>query len=196
LDSGSHPTHDGATEGGRLKSFRSPDQLVSIYRASQENRPHKEIAAEHHISVGSVATALTQLDKYLKGKDRNQNKRSFNYREAAKLIRQGKRKEPLQPTTEPPRQPQTTSQGDNFAFLKNSFEKFQDAVSTFIEVELNSRCTSLHDENTALKEDNKELRKKVTKLQEEIERLKNDAEEPQTLDWIDSLQSKLTKEET
>jgi hypothetical protein len=36
----------------------------------------------------------------------------------------------------------------------------------------------------------------VATLQAEIERLKKDAEAPRTIDWIDTLQGKLTKEET
>jgi hypothetical protein len=66
-------------------------------------------------------------------------------------------------------------------------------VSTFIEVETNSRYTTLKDENKGLQEDNKALRKEVAKLQEEIERLKS--EEPKTINWVDNLQSKLAKEE-
>jgi len=175
-----------------MKSFRTPDQLISIYRASQIGRPLKEIAQDEGISYGSVGTALHQLNKYLKGKDRNQRKHSYNYREAAKAIRREKRQEPPQDNTEPHNQPQTTSQGDNFTFLKASFDRFQDAVSTFIEVETSSRYATLQDENTALKLDNKMLRKEVAKLQEEIERLKK--EEPRTIDWIDVLEEKLTKE--
>jgi hypothetical protein len=141
-----------------------------------------------------VSRPLSQLNKYLKGKDRNQSKRSNNYRQAVRLIRRDKHEDPPGRTTAPHRQPQTTPSGDNFTFLKNSFDKFQHAVSTFIEVETNSRYATLQDENTALKEDNQALRREVAKLQDEIDRLKK--EEPRTIDWIDSLQDKLAKEET
>jgi hypothetical protein len=154
----------------------------------------KEVAQGEGVSYGSVSTALHLLNKYLKGKDRNQSKHSTNYRQAVKVIRRDKRQEPPQANTGAQRQPQTTPDGDNFTFLKASFERFQDAVSTFIEVETNSRYTELRDENRALHEDNKALRKEVAKLQEEIERLKR--EEPQTMNWVDTLQNKLTKEET
>jgi hypothetical protein len=146
------------------------------------------------MSYGSISTALHLLNKYLKGKDRNQSKHSGNYKQAAKVIRRDKRQEPSEVSTGPHSQPQTTSQGDNFTFLKRSFDKFQDAVATFIEVETNSRYTELRDENRALAEDNKALRKEVAKLQDEIERLKR--EEPQTMNWVDTLQGKLAKEET
>jgi hypothetical protein len=177
-----------------MKSFRTPDQLVSIYRASQNGRPLKEIAQDEGISYGSVGTALHQLNKYLKGKDRSQGKHSTSYKQAVKVIRRDKRQEPSQATTGAQRQPQTISDGDNFTFLKTSFERFQDAVGTFIEVETNSRYIALRDENTALMVDNKALRKEVAALKEEIEQLKK--EEPRTIDWIDTLQSKLVKEET
>jgi hypothetical protein len=36
----------------------------------------------------------------------------------------------------------------------------------------------------------------VAALKEEIERLKQEGQEPQTLDWVASLQTKLAKEDT
>jgi hypothetical protein len=177
-----------------MKSFRSPDQLVTIYRLSQDGHNITEIAQQEGLPYASARAALRNITKYLKGKDRNQRKHSTNYKQAVKVIRRDKRQEPSQARIAPHRQPQTTSQGDNFTFLKASFDRFQDAVSTFIEVETNSRYTELRDENRALQEDNKALRKEMAKLQEEIERLKR--EEPQTMNWVDTLQNKLTKEET
>jgi hypothetical protein len=176
-----------------MKSFRSPDQLITLYRLSQEGHNITEIAEQEGLPYASVRAALHNITKYLKGKDRGQSKRSSAYLKAVKLIRRDKRQEPLKASTGAHNQPQTTSPGDNFTFLKASFDKFQDAVGIFIEVETNSRFTTLRDENKALQEDNKVLRKEVAALQEEIERLKK--EEPRTIDWIDTLQGKLTKEE-
>jgi DNA-binding NarL/FixJ family response regulator len=67
-----------------MKVFRSPEQLVDVYYSAAAGYTSKEIAEVKHISQGSVATALSQLNKYLKGKDKTQRKRSYNYREAVK----------------------------------------------------------------------------------------------------------------
>lgn len=127
------------------------------------------------------------MNKYLKGKDRGQSKRSSAYLEAVKVIRREKRQDPLQPITAPRNQPLTTSSGDNFSFLDNSYSRVKKDLATFTEVEVSSRLS-------ALKEENRVLREELRSLQKEVERLKKD--EPRTVDWIDALQDKFTKEET
>jgi hypothetical protein len=179
-----------------VKSFRTPEQLVRIYSASEAGQDIHDIAAEEGLSYASTFSALNYLRKYLKGKTRTQRRHSQHYQEAARLIRQQERKQPSQGTTEPQRQPPTTPQSDNFTFLKTSFDKFQNAVATFIEVEVNSRYTKLRGENKALNEDNRALRKELADLHKEIERLEQQAEEPKTVNWVDSLKDRITKEET
>src|SRR5690348_13611251 len=119
-----HPTHNGATEGGSMKAFRTPDQIVRIYHLDQQGRSGQKIAQEEGISPGSVATTLTQLKKYLKGKDRGQSKRSYAYRQAARVIRRDKQSEPPQVNTAPQSQAQTTKPDDSFAFLRRSYGRF------------------------------------------------------------------------
>src|SRR5690348_11612139 len=119
------PAHHGTVEGGRLKDFRTPDQLVRIYRLDQEGKSGKDIAEEVGITPGSAATSLHTLKKYLKGKDRGQAKRSPAYLHAIKVIRREGREQPSQVTTAPHSQPQTSPQSDNFTFLRHSYERFE-----------------------------------------------------------------------
>jgi hypothetical protein len=165
-----------------------------MYHASEAGTDIHDIAKNEGLPYASTFSALKYLRRYLKGQTRGQRRHSQNYLEAARLIRQQERKQPPRATTAPQRPPQTTPQGDNFTFLRGSYEKFEHALATFIEVELNSRYTSLRDENRVLQEDNKELRKKVGKLELEIERLEQETQEPKTVNWVDTLQGKIGKE--
>lgn len=159
------------------RTTRTADELVQIYAYAEQGKDPKEIADLLDINYYSVLAALTHLTRYLAGKAGSQLRRSKNYSLAVTRIRtQPAANQPSSSAPSHDDRPTT----DHFAFLKRSFDIFQQSIAAFIEEELGRRHQALQDEVEALREENKQLTQKL--------------ESGQTINWIDTLENNLAKE--
>ena len=172
---------------------RTVDQLIQAYSLQQQGMSQREISQKLGIpSSGTVSVSLRTLEKYLNGTARTQSRQWNNYKTAARLIRKQRSSSrqgaltpeaPVSPETKRPDValwPATPPIEDPFAFLRSSFETFQQAVATFIEVEISTRYKALQDEIRVLREENEQFKQKLS--------------EPQSINWIDTLEESLPKE--
>ena len=63
-----------------MKSFRTADQLVRMYHASEAGADIHDIAKEEGLPYASTFSALNYLRKYLTGKAREQRRLSHRYK--------------------------------------------------------------------------------------------------------------------
>ena len=160
------------------RTMRTADELVQIYVDAHRGVPPKEIARKTGFNYYSVLTALQTLDKYLTGKARTQRRHATTYQEAMKRIRKQQAASEAQAVPDPT--PKAQHPPDSFSALKSSFDSFQQAIAYFIESELKRRYRALQEENQALHEENRQLHEKVAK--------------GQTINWIETLEDRLSEE--
>ena len=162
------------------RDYRTTDQLLEIYHSFHEGISTRQIADNVGIPIAQVSLALHTLDKYLKGKDKGQRRRSDSYILAAKIIRKENRTQEPQITRIAGNEaPLPVNQ--NLASLKDAFDQFQSAVTSFIKNETNTGQMALRLENKALRE--------------EVERLTQKIEELRSNNWIEALEDTLKEEE-
>jgi hypothetical protein len=162
------------------KVHRRPEELVEIYNYFEAGLPIIEIAQKVGLSYAITTDSIQRLKRYLKGKANTQKRLSSSYSAAVKLIRKQKVLE-AKKSVETVEVQSIKGNDDNFSYLRNSFDAFEHALTTFLEIETNSRNQSLKAENKALREENERLLKQVESLRSN--------------NWVDALQEKMLKED-
>jgi len=148
-----------------------PHQIVTVYRYTKEGLRPPGIAEKTEMPLSAVKSVLRVLPIYLSGKAKDQLRRSKNYRQALKLLKQ----ETLQP--KPLKAPQKLQAGSHVATLREAYTNLEKAMQGYAQGELAQK-------QAALIKENEELKRQVVELSDRLYKL----EVQQTRSWIDELE--------